>query len=141
MLRLLIDENFDRRILRGIRLRVPHLDYVIAQDTELKGLKDQALLAWAAQEQRVILTHDVNTVPGYAYERIASGLPMPGVIVVPEDLAIRLAIEEAVTLIECSTTDELDSQVKYIPIQQARHKPSVTAQERQTHTFLLRPAQ
>ena len=31
MLRLLIDENFDQRILRGLRLRVPQLDYVIVQ--------------------------------------------------------------------------------------------------------------
>ena len=31
MLRLLIDENFDQRILRGLRLRFQQLDYVLAQ--------------------------------------------------------------------------------------------------------------
>jgi hypothetical protein len=35
MLRLLIDENFNQRILRGLRLRVPSLDAVIVQDTAM----------------------------------------------------------------------------------------------------------
>jgi len=36
MLRLLIDENLDQRILRGLRLRVPVLDVVIVQDTAMR---------------------------------------------------------------------------------------------------------
>ena len=52
MLPLLIDENFDQRILRGLRLRLPQLDYVIVQDIGLGGLDDSALLAWSASEGR-----------------------------------------------------------------------------------------
>jgi hypothetical protein len=40
MLRLLIDENFNQRILRGLRLRVPLLEVVIVQDTAMQGLQD-----------------------------------------------------------------------------------------------------
>jgi len=40
MLRLLIDENFDHRILRGVKLRLPQLDNLAVQETELKGIKD-----------------------------------------------------------------------------------------------------
>lgn len=46
MLRLLIDENFDQRILRGLRLRVPQLDYIIVQQAGMSGLSDPALLDW-----------------------------------------------------------------------------------------------
>jgi len=45
MLRVLIDENLDQRILRGLRLQVPNLNYVIAQETELQSSGDPALLA------------------------------------------------------------------------------------------------
>jgi len=48
MLRLLIDENLDQRILRGLRSELPHVDYIVAQETKLKGLRDPMLLAWAA---------------------------------------------------------------------------------------------
>jgi thiamine pyrophosphate-dependent acetolactate synthase large subunit-like protein len=74
------------------------------------------LLAWAAENRRIIVTHDVNTMPRHAYERVRAGQPMPGVIVIPEDLAVGKAIEELATLIECCESEELNNQVKYIPI-------------------------
>ncbi len=116
MLRLLIDENFDQRILRGLRSELPHVDYIVAQETQLKGLRDPMLLAWAADNQRIIVTHDVNTMPKYAYERVRTDQPMPGVIVIPEDLAIGVAIEELALLIECCEPEELNDQVEYVPI-------------------------
>ncbi len=66
MLPVLIDENLDQRILRGLRLQVPNLNYVIVQETELRSSGDPALLAWAAEQRRVVVTHDVNTIPKYA---------------------------------------------------------------------------
>jgi len=62
MLPLLIDENFDQRILRGLRLRLPNLDYLVVQDIGLGGVNDAALLDWAVRERRAIVTHDVNTM-------------------------------------------------------------------------------
>lgn len=87
-MRLLTDENFNHHILRGLKLRAPGLDYVIAQEAGLEGVKDPQVLDWAAKQNRILVTHDIRTIPKYAYERVASGLPMPGVIVVPEDIPI-----------------------------------------------------
>ena len=112
----MIDENFDQRILRGLRLEVPHVDYIVVQETELKSLRDPLLLAWAAENQRILVTHDVTTIPKYASERVRSSQSMPGVIVIPEDLAVGKAIEELATLIECCEPEELNNQVKYLPI-------------------------
>ena len=41
---------------------------------------------------------------------------MTGVIIVPEDLAIGIAIEQLATLIECTEAEEMVNQVKYMPI-------------------------
>ena len=57
MLRLLIDENVDNRILRGLQLRLPQLDFLFAKQVGLAGFADSVLLEWAAQDQRTILTH------------------------------------------------------------------------------------
>ena len=116
MLSVLIDENLDQRILRGLRLQVPNLDYVIVQETKLQSAGDPAVLAWAAEHERVLVTHDVNTIPKYAYERIRLGEPVAGAIIIPEDLAIGIAIEELSVLIECCEMEELANQVKYVPI-------------------------
>lgn len=36
MLHLLIDENFDQRILRGLKLELREIDYVVVQETEAR---------------------------------------------------------------------------------------------------------
>lgn len=67
---------------------------------------DPLLLAWAAQEGRVLLTHDVKTITGFAYDRVRANLPMPGVVEVSRDLSIGQAVEEILLLAECSGEDE-----------------------------------
>jgi len=49
MLRLLIDENVDHRILRGLLRRVPQLDFLVVAQIGMAGTKDVDLLRWAAQ--------------------------------------------------------------------------------------------
>jgi hypothetical protein len=73
-------------------------------------------LAWAAGENRLVLTHDFATMIDFAYARTTENLKMPGVIAVPQDLAIGEAIEEISTLIECSLENEWENQVVFIPL-------------------------
>jgi hypothetical protein len=73
VLLLAADENFNGNFVRGLFRRQPALDLVRLQDVGLPGAEDPAVLAWAAQEGRVLLTHDVSTMTRYAYERIQAG--------------------------------------------------------------------
>ena len=116
MLRIIVDENLDQRILRDLKRRLPALDYVVTREEGMKGAKDPSLLAWVAEQQRVLVTHDVNTIPTHAYERIDASLVMPGAIIVPEDLGIGVAIEELAVVIECGDPADLDNQVIYLPL-------------------------
>ena len=79
MLKLAADEDFNNRIIRGSLRRAPALDLVRAQDAGLRSRDDALVLEWAANEGRVLLTHDVTTMRTHAYARVAAGLPMPGV--------------------------------------------------------------
>ncbi len=55
MLRLAADENFDGRIVRGLLRLLPNLDLVRVQDTALAEAQDEAVLEWAAREERLVL--------------------------------------------------------------------------------------
>jgi predicted nuclease of predicted toxin-antitoxin system len=86
MLRLLFDENFNHRILRGVRAQLPDADLLTVQEAGLSGAPDPELLAWASWQDRILATHDVQTMLGFAYERIAAQEEMPGVFAVPKPL-------------------------------------------------------
>jgi predicted nuclease of predicted toxin-antitoxin system len=116
MLKLLADENFDNTIIRGLLRRKADIDIVRIQDVDLSGADDPTILAWAAQESRVLLTHDVATITRYAYERVTEGQSMPGVIEVSLEAAIGQVIEDILLLLECSLEGELEGQVQYIPL-------------------------
>ncbi|MBI3246699.1 MAG: DUF5615 family PIN-like protein [Deltaproteobacteria bacterium] len=116
MIRFLTDEDFDNDILRGVVLRLPTLDIVRVQDVGLLGKSDPVVLAWAAGETRLLLTHDIRTMRLHAYARLDEGLPMPGVFVVPQSLPVARAIEEVLLLAECSVEGEWEGQVRFLPL-------------------------
>ena len=116
MIRLLIDENFNNHILRGVKLRLPQLDFVLAKHVGLARLPDPVLLGWAAQENRTILTHDIKTMIPDAIQLIAQSAPMAGVILVPQLLNIGLAISDLELLHECFSQAELRNSIRYLPL-------------------------
>jgi hypothetical protein len=115
MLRLVADENFNN-IVRGLLRRQPDLDIVRVQDSGLSGADEPTVLEWAAQERRVLLTHDVSTITKYAYARVRAGQPMPGVFEVSRAVPIGRAIEDILLLTECSLDDEWEGPVYYLPL-------------------------
>ncbi len=67
MLRFLSDENFNGDIVRGLFLRKPDLDLVRVQETGLRKADDPTILAWAAEQDRILLTHDRATMPNFTF--------------------------------------------------------------------------
>lgn len=116
MVRFLSDENFNGDIVRGLFLHCPDLDLCRVQDVGLEGAADPEILEWAAANARIVLTHDRATMPDFAYTRVLSERPMPGVVVVPDRMATRRAIDEILLIAEGSTQDEWTGLVVYLPL-------------------------
>jgi hypothetical protein len=117
MFRFLADQNFDNRIVRGLLRRARGLlDMVRTQDVGLSAAEDQHVLAWAADADRLLLTHDVSTMADYAFERVAAGQRMPGVFEVQRSMPIGQAIEELLLVIECSVQSEWEGRMIYLPL-------------------------
>jgi len=116
MLRLAADENFNNNIVRGLLRRNPELDIIRIQDVGLSGADDPTVLEWAAQEGRILLTHDVSTITKYAYERVRAHQKMPGVFEVSRDIKVGQAIEDILLLAEYSLDGEWKDQVRYLPL-------------------------
>ena len=115
MIKLLADENFNNAVVRGLLRRIPELNLVRVQDVGLSGVDDPTILDWAAQEARILLTHDVSTITRYAYDRVRQGQTMSGVIEVSANAPIGRVIEDMLILIECGREGELEDQIQYLP--------------------------
>ena len=116
MPKFLSDEDFNNRVVRGLLRRLPFLDLVRVQDVGLMEHHDTELLEWAANEGRILLTHDADTMIEFAKNRIQAGLPMPGVVEIPQDLPIGEAIAELILFAECSLEGEWDNQIVFLPL-------------------------
>jgi hypothetical protein len=88
---------------------------VRVQDVELGSVDDPVILEWAAKESRVLLTHDVETMTQFAYERVREGKAMPGVIEVDQTASIALIVEDILILAECGLETDIINQVRYLP--------------------------
>jgi hypothetical protein len=115
-MRFAADENFDGTILKALLKRIPDLDIVRVQDTDLYQAPDPKVLEWAASENRIIITHDVQTLVGDAYTRVEQSLPMPGVILVYDKLPISQALNELEIAIGAGKAEDFADQVTFIPL-------------------------
>ena len=116
MLSVLSDENFNGDIVRGLFLSQPRLDLLRVQDVGLREVGDPEILDWAANNPRVLLTHDRATMPNFAYDRLIQGKQMAGLFVVNDRMPVRQAIDELLLLIECSELSEWQDIVLYLPL-------------------------
>ncbi len=116
MLKVLIDQDFDHDILRGLIRRLPKIDFVTALEVGLNKVKDPELLLWASENERVLLTHDRKTMPKHFASLLEKGVELSGVCVVPRRLPIGQAIDELEIIIECSSADEWQNIIKILPL-------------------------
>jgi hypothetical protein len=117
MLRLATDADVSGRLYRALLRQQPALDIVRAQDAGLRTAPDPDILAWAASENRALLTQDRDTMTFYAYGRIDAGLPMAGVFVLPEPVGnIGRIRDEVLIYVHCSDQHEWVDKVEFIRI-------------------------
>jgi Domain of unknown function (DUF5615) len=77
-IRFQADADFNEEIVLGIIRRAPGIDFQTATEAGLRGLSDSDVLARAAQENRVLVSHDRRTMPMYFAAFIQSQIS-PGV--------------------------------------------------------------
>jgi predicted nuclease of predicted toxin-antitoxin system len=91
--RFLADENLDYVIVQGLRLRQPQVDILTAPQAGILGFADPEVLAYAAQHDRILISHDKRTMPDYSAAFLVAGNQSPGVMLVSRKVAIGQAIE------------------------------------------------
>lgn len=114
--RFLADEDLDADIIEGLRSREPAIDILNVKSAGLRGMKDPALLELAAQQGRILITHDRRTMTRHVRERLAAGKSNPGLFIVPQRSAIGEIVEWLLLVWTASQAEEWRDKIVYLPI-------------------------
>jgi hypothetical protein len=93
-LRIRFQADADLRvpIIKGLKRREPSIDFMTAYAAGLAGLDDPAVLSLTASNGRLLVSHDVSTLPE-EFSRFIQTQTSPGVILISQELSYREAIE------------------------------------------------
>ena len=114
--RFLADHDLNENIIDGALRREPTLEFIRAREVGLNGRPDSEVLAFAANNGYLLVSHDVNTMPGYAYTRLAAGEPMLGLFMVNQSEPIGPVIDSLVLVWSASEQEEWQGQVHFLPL-------------------------
>lgn len=116
MLSALADHNFRDAIVAGLRRREPALDIITLRSQGMATAPDPDVLALAANLERVLLTHDLRTMERFTYDRVGRGLPMPGVLFVPQRMPVGAAVEDLLVVLVASGPTDLTDRFLRLPL-------------------------
>jgi hypothetical protein len=111
--RFLADANFHQDIVAGILRREPEVDFELPQGLIPDRMKDPEVLALAASLDRVLVTHDVRTMPRHFGEFAHES---PGLILIPTTLPIAQAIAEILLVWHLSEAEDWKNRFRRLPL-------------------------
>lgn len=114
--RFLADADLNRAIVTGVLRREPAVDFLSAQAAGLRGMLDPEVLALAAGQQRILVSHDAGTMPRHFREFGAAGNHSSGVFLIPQSVEVGVAIEELLLIWLVSDALDWNDQLVWLPL-------------------------
>src|SRR5437763_1826679 len=96
-IRFQADADLNQVIVSAVIRRVPAIDFKTATSAGLAGLGDQDVLAVAARDGRVLITHDQATMPRHFVEFTPSQ-HSPRLFIVPQYLPVREVADDLILI-------------------------------------------
>jgi len=109
------DADLNEDIVTGVLRRAPAIDFQTAKEAGLYGLADQDVLALAALESRILVSHDRRTMPGHFAEFITASRS-PGLLIVSQHQELSCVIEEVILIWAASESEEWVDRITTIPL-------------------------
>ena len=114
--RFLADADLNKAIVSGVLRREPSLDFLTAQAAGLRRMIDPEVLALAAEQQRVLVSHDVGTMPTHFHVFTTAGKRSAGVFLIPQSLDVGTAIDDLLLIWLASEATEWENRLEWLPL-------------------------
>jgi predicted nuclease of predicted toxin-antitoxin system len=114
-IKFLADENLRRAIVLGLRRREPSANFVQAYEARARGKDDLTVLQIAAEQNRILVSHDVRTLPRH-FRHFITRQASPGVFLILQNLPLSTAIEQLSLIWLASEAEEWVNQIRFLPL-------------------------
>ena len=114
--RFLADHDLNEAIVDGVLRRDPRVEFIRARNVGLARRPDPVVLEYAAGHGLIIVSHDVNTMPAHATNRLAKGEPFPGLIMIRQSLPLADAINNLMLIWSASEAEEWAGLIIFLPL-------------------------
>lgn len=114
-IRFQADANLNQIILLATVRHEPAIDFQTAMAAGLASLSDKEVLAMAAREGRVLVTHDRKTMPRHFSEFITTDTS-PGLLIIPQHLSVASAVEDLILIWFATEADEWINRICSLPL-------------------------
>ena len=115
MVRFQADANLNQIILLAVRRREPAVDFYTATEAGLAGLMDPAVLARAAHDGRVLVTHDRKTMPQH-FAAFITTATSAGVLIIPQHLSVAAAVDDLLLIWHATEAEEWINHIRSLPL-------------------------
>jgi Domain of unknown function (DUF5615) len=115
MIRFLADADFNHAIVRGCRRQEPAMDFLSANEARLERVPDPDVLALAADQNRILVTHDRQTMPHHFGAFLMTSRSSPGVFLVSQQAGISEVIEALLLIWAASDREDWRNRIVSIP--------------------------
>jgi len=109
------DADLNQIILLATIRREPAIDFQTATAAGLAHLGDREVLAIAAREQRLLVTHDQKTMPRHFAEFLTTN-NSPGVLVVPQRLSVTDVVDDLLLIWTATEAKEWTNRISFLPL-------------------------
>jgi len=114
--KFLADHDLNEQIVVGVLRRAPTAEFRRVRELGFAARNDAFLLDYAAGQALIIVSHDVNTMPAAAYERVAAGRTVAGLIMVQQTFPVGPIIDQLLMIWSATDQEEWTNQVVFLPM-------------------------
>jgi predicted nuclease of predicted toxin-antitoxin system len=113
-IRFQADADLNPEIGRGLRRREPSIDFRDAAGVIPDGTPDPEVLQIAAEDDRVLVSRDVTTMPDH-FARFIALHESPGMLLIPSRRSVGTVIEALFMVWLIWTPEDLRNRARWLP--------------------------
>ena len=109
------DADLNIYIVNAVLRIESKIDFKTANDAKLEGLDDHKVLQFAANQQRILVSHDQRTMPSH-FAKFITNYQSYGVLIIPKRLPTLEVAENIVLIWETFIDEEWINRIAFLPI-------------------------